>query len=81
MKQQIDYKKFLARPVGAELLILDTESGEMYQFNESASLIWQALERGGSPASIAMDLTKTYKISSDRAQAEVEQFIGQLLEI
>jgi hypothetical protein len=59
-------------------VLVDLNTRQYYQLNESAMLIWRALEKGSSLSQIADQITATYEVTNDRAIASAETLLRQL---
>jgi Coenzyme PQQ synthesis protein D (PqqD) len=63
---------------GVEGVLVDLETKQYYQLNETASVVWRGLAEGRSPAAIAEQMTATYDLSSAQALASVARAIQEL---
>jgi len=59
-------------------VLVDLKTRQYYQLNESAMLIWSAIENGSSLSQIADRLTATYEVTNERAIASAETLFRQL---
>jgi len=59
-------------------VLVDLNTRQYYQLNESAMLIWSAIENGSSLSEIANQLTATYEVTNERAIASAETLFRQL---
>jgi hypothetical protein len=59
-------------------ILVDLNTRQYYQLNESAMLIWRALETGSSLSQIADQLTEIYEVTNERAIASAETVLRQL---
>lgn len=50
----------------------------MLTLNETGALLWKTLEQGGDRDAMTKALTAEYNVSTERAQADVERFLGKL---
>jgi hypothetical protein len=66
------------RSATGEYLGLDLASGQYFALNESAGVLWPALEAGATEAELRGLLVSTYSISGERAAASVEAFVSAL---
>lgn len=55
-------------------VILDIKSGRMFSLNNSASFIFQLLERGLSDGEIAERLVERFAISGEQARSDLAEF-------
>jgi hypothetical protein len=59
-------------------VLVDLNSRQYYQLNESAMPIWRALEKGSSLSQIADQITATCEVTNDGAIASAETLLSQL---
>ena len=59
-------------------VLVDLNTRQYYQLNESAMLIWSAIENGSSLSQIADKITATYEVTNDRAIASAETLFREL---
>lgn len=60
---------------GGEGVLVDLNTKKYYQLNETAALVWRALEQGKSREAITSELTAHYDVSAERADASVERIL------
>lgn len=63
---------------GGEGVLVDLNTRQYYQLNESAMLIWRALEKGSPFSQIVDELKATYAVSTERAIASTETLLKHL---
>ncbi len=68
----------IAREIDGALLILDHEQGQIHQFNETASFIWNNLERAKSAEQLATLLTCHFDVNAESAVADVYELLSRL---
>lgn len=61
-----------------ESVLVDLDTKRYYQLNETATLIWQGLAKGGSKADIVSRLTAVYAVSDEDAEKSVADVIESL---
>jgi hypothetical protein len=59
-------------------ILVDLNTKQYYQLNETGSLIWRGLEKGNSIDDIVDELKATYEVSSDQARVSVEKLLQNL---
>jgi len=59
-------------------VLVDLNTRQYYQLNESAMLVWQALEGGLPLSQIVEQITAIYSVSTERATASAETLLSQL---
>ena len=57
---------------GVEGVLVDLNTKQYYQLNETASLVWRGISRGQSPADIAREMTDLYEVTLEHAQSSVQ---------
>jgi hypothetical protein len=68
----------MVRDVVGDMLLLDTESGEIHQLNETASFIWRNCEEAPSVESLAGMLASAFDVGHDVAARDIEDALGRL---
>lgn len=58
-----------------EGVLVDLNSKQYFQLNETASLIWRALANGTASSDIAREITGVYDVTLEHAEASVEAAI------
>lgn len=61
-----------------EGVLVDLQTKRYYQLNETAMLIWQCLEKGGTTAEAADKLVEVYDVTADHAAESVSRFMRDL---
>lgn len=64
---------------GVEGVLVDLNSKQYYQLNETASLIWRGLTKGTPVADIVREITAIYDVTPEHAQASVDAAIADFL--
>ena len=59
-------------------ILVDLNTKQYYQLNETGSLIWRALEKGDSVADIVSEMRSVYEVSEEHAHAGVEKLLLNL---
>jgi Coenzyme PQQ synthesis protein D (PqqD) len=62
---------------GVEGVLVDLNTRQYFQLNETACLIWRGLAKGTPAADIARELTELYDVTLDHAQASVEASLAR----
>ena len=62
---------------GVEGVLVDLNTKQYFQINESACLIWRGLVKGAPVADIATELTEVYDVAPDHAQSSVEAAVAR----
>ena len=63
---------------GGEGVLVDLNTKRYYTLNETAALIWRALERGATDEEIVRQLTDAYDVTPEHAARSLEQTISTL---
>ena len=61
---------------GGEGILVDLNTKKYYQLNETAMVVWKALEQGKNVSEIASDITANYEVALDNATRSVERILG-----
>jgi coenzyme PQQ synthesis protein D (PqqD) len=61
-----------------EAVLLDLGSKDYYRLNETATAIWNGLERGLTPDSIEAELCAYFEVDPAEAASRLEEFITEL---
>ncbi len=60
---------------GGEGILVDLNTKKYYQLNETAMVVWRALERGKSVREIADEITANYEVALENATRSVERIL------
>jgi len=60
-------------------ILVDLNTKQYYQLNETGSLIWRGLEKGNSVDDIVSEMQTVYEVSEERAHASVEKLLLNLV--
>jgi hypothetical protein len=60
---------------GGEGILVDLNTKKYYQLNETAMVVWKALEQGKSVGEIANDITANYEVALENATRSVERIL------
>lgn len=69
------------RRVQQELLLLDTELGQIHQLNETATFIWDHGEQVADEEAMAKLLAQRYEVKEDTALHSVATTVAKLREL
>jgi hypothetical protein len=61
---------------GGEGILVDLNTKKYYQLNETAMVVWKALEQGKSVGEIANDITANYEVALENATRSVERILA-----
>jgi hypothetical protein len=64
-----------------EAVILHMDTKRYYRLNDTAAVIWKALERGESIPGIVAALRKEFDVAGDVATHEAERVVAELVEL
>lgn len=67
-------KNWVVMPLGQTTLDLNG----ILTLNESGVVLWKALEQGGDREAMVRALTEEYDVTTERAMADVDRFLGKL---
>jgi len=60
---------------GGEGVLVDLNSKQYYQLNETAMLVWRCLENGQSLEAIVSEMTTIYDVPAEQAASKIEQIV------
>jgi hypothetical protein len=60
---------------GGEGVLVDLNSKQYYQLNETAMLVWRCLENGRSLEAIVTEMTNTYDVPPEQAASKIEEVV------
>ena len=63
-----------------EAVILHMDTKRYYRLNDTAAVIWKALERGEALPGIVSALRKEFDVAEDEATREAERVVADLVE-
>jgi hypothetical protein len=66
------------READGEVIILDTKSSIYASLNRSGRLLWELLAVGSTQRALVNALKSRYGLDTDRAEADVDAFVGAL---
>jgi hypothetical protein len=67
------------REIDGEVVALDARELTYVAANSAGALLWQALAEGATRDGLAQKLVSAYGIARERALADVDAFIGELI--
>ena len=73
--------EFEERIVEGEMVVMDKESEQIHQLNQTASLIWQLCDGEHDQQQIAEELAATFEVDTETAQHDVADTLKKLEEI
>lgn len=73
--------EFEERVVEGEMVVMDKESEQIHQLNQTASFIWQLCDGDHDRKQIAEELAAAFEIDSVTAEADVADTLNKLEEI
>ena len=76
----LDSERAVWRQVGDEVVILDVPTATYLTLNSSAVTLWDLLAEVATPTELAAKLVATYDLTADKAERDVQHFLGALQE-
>ena len=64
---------------GVEGVLVDLNTKQYFQLNETASLIWRGLAKGMPLVNIAREITELYDVTMEHAQSSVEAAVSHFI--
>lgn len=68
------------RKVRGKYFILDADAGEVRKLNETASFVWDQLERPTSILQLVKELVKNFEVKEKIAQKDILEFVKYYLD-
>jgi hypothetical protein len=59
-------------------ILVDLNTKQYYQLNETGSLIWREIEKGNTVGAIVSELRNVYEVSAEHAESSVEKLLRNL---
>ncbi len=73
--------EFEERVVEGEMVVMDKESEQIHQLNETASFIWQLCDGEHDRKQIAEELATAFDVDAETAETDVAETLNKLEEI
>ena len=70
----------MSRLVGDETVLMDLSSGIYFGLDGVGKRIWETIAEGQDLAAVAATIAAEYEVDKARAQADVIEFVGELVE-
>ncbi|HEX6575234.1 MAG TPA: PqqD family protein [Gemmatimonadaceae bacterium] len=68
----------LAAHLSGEAVLLNLNDKSYYRLNETAAIVWAALEKGESREQILSSLTAQYDVAAEEAERDMDRVIGDM---
>jgi len=65
----------VAAPMGADVAMMDMDTGKYFVLHEAAAFIWERLASPATPAQLYDALTQRYDVTVERCRADVLPFL------
>jgi hypothetical protein len=76
MSLTIDEKKVIYADLDpSEGVVLNLETKNYYRLNETGQVIWRGLASGKPVDAIALELSQTFRVTPESAQADVDELL------
>ena len=76
----VNHEKVAAKVLEGEAIIINLDSGVYFTASGPSAVAWEMLSQGTGPACVAETLQLSYQLSPERAAADVEAFLEELLQ-
>jgi hypothetical protein len=67
----------VAAPMGADVAMMDMDTGKYFVLHEVAAFIWERLASPATPAELCDALMQRYTVTAERCRADVLAFLEQ----
>ena len=71
--------KFLASPLGEEVVMMNTDNGDYLGVNNVGTEIWNIIEEPISIADLTQRLLAIYDVTEDQLNADLDPFLKQMI--
>lgn len=68
----------LAAHLEGEAVLLHMDTKDYFRLNETAAVVWKALERGAAREAIVDQLVAAFEVDRDEAAAELDRLLSEL---
>jgi hypothetical protein len=72
-------KKFIASPIGDEIVMMSLENGSYIGINQVGTTIWEKLEHPASVKELITYLTGIYDITEEECEKKVIKYLNDLM--
>ncbi|WP_123538514.1 PqqD family protein [Halosimplex salinum] len=70
----------LATTVDGEAVMLETESGTYYGFNETATFVWERLETAATVSELREAILSRYDVDREQCERDLEDTLAEMAE-
>ena len=74
--QRVD--KLVSAPMGAELAMMDLESGKYLVLDQIGAIVWEEIAEPIRVGDLVSRLQARFEVAEDKCEADVLSFLGQL---
>lgn len=65
------------KDVDGIIYILQPEKEEIYELNETGTLIWRLISKGKSLAQVKSEILSSYEVSPGRTSKDIQEFVNR----
>lgn len=76
--QLLGPERLIARRSGAVIVLVDVESGEVFELNPTAARFWEHLREGKAVDEAAAALAQEFGVAVDTVRADLDPFLKSL---
>lgn len=66
------------REIDGRAVVIQTQRGEVHEFDESATVLWKSLDGARGLDDLARELTECFDVDFETARVDAQLFLGEL---
>lgn len=74
-------KKTISGKLHDELVMMDMDQGKYFSLNQTATVIWELLERPLTIEELCEKLTEEFEIDREQCEADTKQYLGEMMKL
>jgi hypothetical protein len=78
MKVTVNRQAIAWRVIEGQAFIINTKESTLHELDETGTLLWKVIEKGGSVEEAARELCGRYEVSMERALSDAREFVSAL---
>ncbi len=74
-------KKTISGKLHDELVMMDMDQGKYFSLNQTATVIWELLERPLTIEELCEKLTEEFEIDVEQCEADTKQYLEEMMKL
>lgn len=74
-------KKTISGKLHDELVMMDMDQGKYFSLNQTATVIWELLERPLTIEELCETLTEEFEIDREQCEADTKQYLEEMMKL